>query len=124
MVRRKRPDRVERTSAFRTGKVDGAYRKLQQQQHDEQKRLAAQPVAGRHRFIVIDPSWRSRSPWSPTARVMVRGDVPPSSTTVHSLPTPACACPGSTCEHSASHALRDAPHASRASRGEAHTFAA
>lgn len=40
----------------RTGKVDGAFRKLQQRE-DEQKRLAIQPVLGRHRTIVIDPPW-------------------------------------------------------------------
>jgi N6-adenosine-specific RNA methylase IME4 len=40
----------------RTGKVDGAYRKLKQKR-DEQKRLAVQPVVGRHRTIVVDPPW-------------------------------------------------------------------
>lgn len=40
----------------RTGKVNGAHRKMRQRQ-DEEKRLAVQPVAGRHRSIIIDPPW-------------------------------------------------------------------
>src|SRR5262249_1005312 len=40
----------------RTGKVDGAYRKLRQKQ-DEDKRLAVKPVTGKFRTIVIDPPW-------------------------------------------------------------------
>jgi N6-adenosine-specific RNA methylase IME4 len=40
----------------RTGKVDGAYRKLRQKQ-DEDKRLAVKPATGKFRTIVIDPPW-------------------------------------------------------------------
>ncbi|MGH2447589.1 MAG: MT-A70 family methyltransferase [Chloroflexota bacterium] len=40
----------------RTGKVDGAYRKLQQKQ-DETRRLAIKPVVGKFRTLVIDPPW-------------------------------------------------------------------
>ena len=40
----------------RTGKVDGAFRKLKQKQ-DEQKRLSIKPVVGKFRTLVIDPPW-------------------------------------------------------------------
>lgn len=40
----------------RTGKVDGAFRKLRQRE-DETRRLAVKPVGGKHRTIVIDPPW-------------------------------------------------------------------
>jgi len=40
----------------RTGKVDGAYRKLRQKE-DEDKRLVLKPATGRFRTIVVDPPW-------------------------------------------------------------------
>ncbi len=40
----------------RTGKVDGAYRKLKRGQ-DESRILSVQPVAGKHKTLVIDPPW-------------------------------------------------------------------
>lgn len=40
----------------RTGKVDGAYRKLKQA-FDEQRILSVTPVDGRYRTLVIDPPW-------------------------------------------------------------------
>ena len=52
------PDRYVRLveQMDRTGKVDGAYRKLRQFE-DEVKTLAVTPVAGKFRTIVIDPPW-------------------------------------------------------------------
>jgi N6-adenosine-specific RNA methylase IME4 len=40
----------------RTGKVDGAFRKLKQAR-DEQRVLAIKPVSGKYRTLVIDPPW-------------------------------------------------------------------
>jgi N6-adenosine-specific RNA methylase IME4 len=40
----------------RTGKVDGAYRKLKQA-FDEQRILSVKPIVGKHKTLVIDPPW-------------------------------------------------------------------
>jgi len=40
----------------RTGKVDGAYRKLKQAQ-DEQRILSVGPVRGKYKTLIIDPPW-------------------------------------------------------------------
>lgn len=44
------------TEMDRTGKVDGAYRKLKQAQ-DEQRILSVGPVHGKYKTLVIDPPW-------------------------------------------------------------------
>ncbi len=59
----------------RTGRVDGAYRKLRQMQ-DEENTLALKPIRGRFRTLCIDPPWRySFDQLRPTYSTMSQKDL-------------------------------------------------